>query len=115
MSSARRFAPSILALSGLLASCSGDELTENVVIVDSDLAVPGALDEISIIVAGASGIPKTARAVLSGASAVSLPVTLGLRPRTTGGPPVTIGAEHAAWKPHMRGVCFAMPSAAYSR
>jgi hypothetical protein len=28
--------------------------------------------------------------------------------------PVTIGAAPAAWKPHMRGVRVAMPSAAYS-
>lgn len=28
--------------------------------------------------------------------------------------PRTIGALPEAWKPHMRGVCEAMPSAAYS-
>ena len=95
MSSARGLAPLALALAlcCLLAACSADELTEFIVVVDSDLAVPTALDEIAILVEGPSGILKTARASLTGADAVPLPVTLGLRPGIAGATAVTIRAD----------------------
>lgn len=81
------------ALSALLAGCSGDALTELVVVVDSELAVPTQLDEVTILVEGNDRIPQMARAVLSGAGAVALPATLGLRPSAAGAPQVTIRAH----------------------
>lgn len=93
MSSARSLASLALALSLLLGACGADELTELVVVVDSDLAVPTALDEVSIVVAGATGTRTTARASLDGPAGVPLPVTLGLSPGATGGTTVTIRAD----------------------
>lgn len=82
-----------LAIATALTSCSPGELTEIVVVVDSELAVPGALDEVTILAEGPSGIPKPARALLSGSGAATLPVTLGVRPSATGNPSVIIRAE----------------------
>jgi hypothetical protein len=92
MSWSRRIAVIGTVLSVMLGSCTNDALTEIVVVIDSDLAVPSALDEISIQVEGASGIPKSARVTLTGAGSALLPVTLGLRPSSPGSSPVTIRA-----------------------
>jgi|GEM_PF-4195562 len=71
----------VSALLGVLALCGcATELTEIIVIVDSELAVPSELDEIVVTTEGASGLPKGASANLAGAGATSMPVTVGLRP-----------------------------------
>ena len=72
-----------------LCGCA-TELTEIIVIVDSELAVPGELDEIVVTTEGASGLPKGASANLAGAGAASMPVTVGLRPGGAYDGPVTI-------------------------
>jgi len=73
----------------MLCGCAS-ELTEIIVIVDSELAVPGELDEIVVTTEGASGLPKGASANLVGAGAASMPVTVGLRPGGAQDGPVTI-------------------------
>lgn len=81
-----------LALACLPLGGCASELTEIVVVVESDLAVPAQLDEIVVSVEGPQGIPRGAHASLVGASAVRLPVTVGLRPASGGGIGVTIKA-----------------------
>lgn len=76
----------LLLLAGL-CGCSSS-LTELIVDVHSDLAVPGALDEIVVTAVGPSGVSKDAQATLAGAA--SLPVTVGLRPGGDENAPVTI-------------------------
>ena len=90
MSSCRRLHVLIVVLCAVLASCAAEAPTELIVVVDSDLAVPAALDEITIVAEGPSRIPKTARALLT--DGVSLPVTLGLRPGGTSDQDITIRA-----------------------
>jgi len=75
----------------LLAACS-NELTELVVVVDSDLPVPAGLDEVVVTVEGASPARFDAQTRLVGAGAPRLPVTLGVRPREPGSGPVTLRA-----------------------
>jgi len=82
-----------LAMCFLLASCGADALTELVVIVDSELPVPDALDEVSVVVEGVARIPKVATARLDGVDAQTLPLTVGLRPGSSGSPTVTIKAS----------------------
>ncbi len=81
-----------LAAAGAV-SCAEATPTELVVVVDSELPVPSVIDEVRIEVEGASGLPRTSSALLAGAGSVSLPVTLGLRPRVAGDAPVSIRAS----------------------
>jgi len=74
-----------LALSGCAAG-----LTELVVVVESDLAVPAQLDEVVVEVSGATAGAERATARLDGAGAVPLPVTLGLRPAGGASGPVSV-------------------------
>jgi len=62
-----------------LAGCRG-ELTELVVVVDTDYAVPGALDEIVVVIEGPSGMAHTQTAALSGPDAPSLPLYVYVEP-----------------------------------
>src|SRR5688500_2538707 len=75
-----------------LASCSSTELTQIIVVVDTDLAVPAQVDAIRIEVSMAE-MPSTSTAMLSGPGATELPVTLGLL--HSGGPlgPFTVRAS----------------------
>jgi len=67
-------------LAGLLAcmliSCSGDDLTEILVVVDSNLSVPGELDAVRVEVNGAMELVATGS--LTGTRAQALPRTVGL-------------------------------------
>lgn len=73
----------------LLGGCA-TELTEIVVVVESDLMVPAQLDEIIVTAEGPARTPKISRASLVGADAASFPVTVGLRPAAGGAIGVTI-------------------------
>ena len=77
LSADRRRALGLVAVALTLTACSTD-LTELIVIVDTDLAVPGQLDEIVVTTQSATGGVKTAAAAL--ADSTSLPMTVGLRP-----------------------------------
>ncbi len=92
MSAPRRLVFFGLAFWLLLGSCAKNELTEIVVVVESDLPVPAAIDEISLQIEGPAGIPTSSSAMLTGPNSVFLPVTLGLRPNTPGNSAVTIRA-----------------------
>jgi len=59
-------------------ACSQSPVTEIVVVVDSDIAVPAELDEVTILVDGAVGGTRTASRDLSASRGAGLPVTLGL-------------------------------------
>ncbi|MDQ3035120.1 MAG: hypothetical protein M3Y87_22125, partial [Myxococcota bacterium] len=79
MRTARRHPlPLALALSLALASCSPAAPTQLVVVVDTDLAIPGAIDAIVVEVMGPSGMRETERATLADDEA--LPLTLGVAP-----------------------------------
>jgi len=82
-----------IALALLLLGGCATELTEIVVVVESDLTVPAQLDEIVVTAEGPEGIPKVSRASLVGADAASFPVTVGLRPAAGGAIGVTIKAS----------------------
>ena len=74
----RRLARALLGLLCVLGSCSESaEPTELVVVVDSDLSVPGALDEIRVRAIGPDGEAQVATAVL-GEGMPALPRTLVL-------------------------------------
>jgi hypothetical protein len=73
-----------------VAPACGGELTEIVVVVDTDLQAPSEVDEILVQVIGPSGLTKQARRRLGPEAA--LPVTLGLVPSGDEAPPVTIEA-----------------------
>jgi len=79
---APRLAFALFAVSAILSSLAACDapLTEVVVVVDSDLAVPEQLDEIFVQVEGASGLAYSASAALTGTGAARLPVSVGLRP-----------------------------------
>ncbi len=80
----------LAALSLVVLPACTPALTELVVVVDSDLAVPGALDEVLVTIEGTEAIPLEAKTSLAGAA--RLPVTLGVRPREPGSTPVRIRA-----------------------
>ncbi|MBO6935678.1 MAG: hypothetical protein JJ863_11910 [Deltaproteobacteria bacterium] len=79
-----------LLLGVLLASCGTDDLTQLMVVVDTDFQVPGEMDEIRIEVVGPTGDAKTAESPISTAD---LPMRLAVVHR--GGPlgPVTVKVE----------------------
>ncbi len=77
LSADRRRALGLVAVALTLTACSTD-LTELIVIVDTDLAVPAQLDEIVVTTQSATGGVKTAAASL--ADSTALPMTVGLRP-----------------------------------
>lgn len=87
LSADRRRALGLVAVALTLAACSTD-LTELIVIVDTDLAVPAQLDEIVVTTQSATGAVKTASATLTGSS--SLPMTVGLRPGADESASVTV-------------------------
>ncbi len=72
-----------------VAGCAAD-LTEVVVVVESDLAVPTQLDEVVVEVEGAAARGQRAVASLVGGDATRLPLTLGLRPGSAGAGPLTV-------------------------
>jgi hypothetical protein len=83
-----------LALAAVwMMGCSEDPLTELVVAVDSDLAVPGELQSVRLWVAGPSGDEAFDRTVdLTAAGAPGLPLTLSLTPGSDALEPVVIMA-----------------------
>ena len=72
----------VATLAALLLSCGGDDVTELLVVVDSDLAVPGDMDTIRVQVSGS--VTMTATGELSGPRGLPLPRTVGVV--HTGGP-----------------------------
>ncbi|MCZ7681726.1 MAG: hypothetical protein M5U28_24205 [Sandaracinaceae bacterium] len=78
----------LAAMAALLGSCGG-ELTEILVVVDSDLAVPSALDGLRVEVSGAEAM--TAEGSLR-AGASGLPRTVGVVHRGGSLGPLTIRA-----------------------
>lgn len=82
------FATLALSASALLPACSQAALTELVVTVDTDYAVPGEIDRIEVLVTGPMG---DERASGDPADTADLPLTLGVR-ATTGSPAVTVTA-----------------------
>lgn len=75
----------------LVGGCASD-LTEIVVVVDSDLDAPAQLDEIVVSAEGPQGVPQVARASLVGGSTTRFPVTVGLRPSSDPNAAVAIRA-----------------------
>lgn len=77
-------------LAVLVASCGSEELTQLMVVIDTDLQVPGELDEIAIEILGPAGDRKNAEAPVV---ADDLPMRLAVVHR--GGPlgPVTVKVE----------------------
>ena len=61
--------------------------------------------------------PDSSRAATADSHEAGLPIRMAVAmvDGSLTGSPLTIGAEPAAWKPHIRGVREAVPSAAYSR
>ena len=78
----------VLGCCALIAGCSSS--TQLVVVVDSDLAVPGEIDEVRVTVAGPSGSTTETSQALDGAP---LPLTLGVSPSGEALGPVVIVAE----------------------
>jgi hypothetical protein len=77
----------------VVAGCSDDALTELVVSVDSDLAVPGELQSVHLRVEGPSGTLALDDTVdLTAAAAPGLPLTLSLTPGSAELAPVVIAA-----------------------
>ena len=74
----RALALAALACALLLTGCAA-KITEVVVVVESDLRVPDALDAIEVRVNASGRMVPGLDAPLSGASAQHLPLTLGLR------------------------------------
>jgi hypothetical protein len=88
-----RFASPLALITLAVALCACTQpLTELVVVVDSDIAVPAGIDAIAVFVEGAQGIPTPSRTSLVGDGAPRLPVTLGVRPRESGNTPVRVRA-----------------------
>jgi hypothetical protein len=74
-------AEGLLALAALcvgLGGCATNELTELVVVVDTDYAVPEELDRIAVEITGPSGQTQTQSAELRGEQAPELPLVLFL-------------------------------------
>ena len=80
----------LLAL--LLVGCSASHVTQLVVVVDSDLAVPSALDAVRVDVQGPSGMTETIERDLAGADRIELPLTFSLVPAGDALGPVTLTA-----------------------
>jgi len=74
------------------SGCSADKLTQIVVVVESDLSVPGQIDAVSVEATGPGTAPVMASGALSGAGAIPLPRYVTLVHR--GGPlgPVDVRA-----------------------
>jgi hypothetical protein len=70
----RALAASMSAL--LVVSCSGGELTEILVVVDTDIPIPAGLDAVRVEVTGTETV--TASGSLVGAGAMTLPRTVGV-------------------------------------
>lgn len=70
------FALVVFALSG----CSASHVTQLVVVVDSDLAVPSALDGIRVAIEGPSGMTQTIERSLVGPGRLELPMSFSLVP-----------------------------------
>lgn len=73
-----------LALALALIACDDGASTELIVVVDTDLAIPGALDRVDIRVMSPGGRSVSASASFVGAEAVTLPVSLGVTPSGDG-------------------------------
>ena len=71
-------APCVLLLWAQVMGCGDDDLTEIMVVVDTDMRVGVDIDRVRIDVTGLGAEPQVANAVLAGSGAVSLPVTVGL-------------------------------------
>lgn len=78
------------ALIAVLAACSRP--TELVVIVDSDLAVPGELDQVRVTVTGPAGMSESAEQALDG-TGPELPLTLGVVPAGEALGPIDVVAD----------------------
>ncbi len=95
---------SMVLLALALASCAGGGPTEVVLVIDSDLVVPDALDRIEISLSGSSGTPTNVVADLTAAGTPDLPLTLTTFSTTGGGDlAVTVigrlmGAEVTRWE-----------------
>ncbi|MFW5925028.1 MAG: hypothetical protein ACOCV4_02615, partial [Myxococcota bacterium] len=75
------------------AACSDDELTQLVVVVDSDLEVPAELEAFELEVMGTGGETVFAESYdLTPSEAPALPVTLGLTPASDELAPITVRA-----------------------
>jgi alpha-tubulin suppressor-like RCC1 family protein len=75
-----------LALACACSSSDEEELTELVVAIDSDLAVPQQADDVELEITGASGAAQRIVGPLAGPGALTLPVTLSLTSETGGAP-----------------------------
>jgi len=78
-----------LLLLCLAASCS-DDVTELVVVVASDLAVPAEIDAITVKIEAPSGAIRQTSVPLFGSGSITLPATLALYPTTNVLGPVRI-------------------------
>jgi len=65
-----------MALLALLVSCGGGGPTEVVLVVDTDLVIPDAIDRIEITLSGTSGTPTNLVADLADPGTPSLPLTI---------------------------------------
>jgi len=83
---------SLLAATLLASACATDAvpLTELIVVIDSELAVPDEIDQVELAVTGPAGTTRTTGRVTLGAGNPSLPVTFGLSPQSDLLSPVVI-------------------------
>ncbi len=79
-----------------LASCGGDDPTEIVLVIDSDLEVPTELDAIEVTVSGRRGAPTIVSADLTDSATPDLPLTLTLYPSSVPPSPVAIAIVASA-------------------
>ncbi len=68
----------LLALTSLVVGCSS--ATQLIVVVESDLSVPGEMDAVQLTITGPLGQPFDSTQSLTDSGAPSLPLTLGVRP-----------------------------------
>lgn len=85
-----RLGPVLVAVACAIG-CHGS-LTEIVVVVDSPMHVPDALDAIVLRVTGTDGTPQQGTTPLTGPDARTLPITLGLVPAGSSLGPITVEA-----------------------
>lgn len=75
-----------------LFGCSASKVTQLVVVVDSDLAVPSALDGLRVEIEGPSGMTQTLERTLVGPGRIELPMSFSLVPAGDALGPVEIVA-----------------------
>lgn len=80
---------SLALFAGAAAGCTSPA-TQLVVVVDTDLAIPGEVDQVSVTVEGPSGAMETERSTLADRS--RLPLTLGVSPSGDALGPITVTA-----------------------